>query len=135
MFVEWVNQCNSLFMKGKCLHSSPKWYIYCFPLPNIMLNFLKIWWKFQIHIPIFISCSNLALRFGQGISLALGFSNLHFILFQLYWLVLKIFLNAPKQQTLMVTVINYFILYCGYPGSSIHKECACNAGDPGLIPR
>ena len=38
-------------------------------------------------------------------------------------------------------VYQYFIFYChiifhckGSPGSSVGKESACNAGDPGLIP-
>ena len=28
----------------------------------------------------------------------------------------------------------YLFIYIGFPGSSVGKESACNAGDPGLIP-
>lgn len=100
-------------MKGKCLCSSPKWYLYCFLFQTLCLKkfSFKFGEKLQICILILISCSHLALRSRQDISLAFRFSNLHFILFQFYWLVLKIFLNAPKQQTLMATVINEILQF------------------------
>lgn len=100
-------------MKGKCLCSSPKWYLYCFLFQTLCLKkfSFKFDEKLQICILILISCSNLALRSGQDISLAFRFSNLYFILFRFYWLVLKIFLNAPKQQTLMATVINEILQF------------------------
>ena len=29
---------------------------------------------------------------------------------------------------------NFVLIWCPYPDSSVGKESACNAGDPGLIP-
>ena len=34
----------------------------------------------------------------------------------------------------VVAVGSLFLSPWGFPGSSVHKESTCNAGDPGLIP-
>ena len=48
-----------------------------------------------------------------------------------------LFLNIPyvlkKAHLFFQVQMEYFLTY-GFPGSSVSKESACNAGDPGSIP-
>ena len=68
-----------------------------------------------------MSCLTLATPWtvARQTSLSIGFSR------QEYW-------SGLPFPSPMVYLVPYF-LYMGFPDSSVGKESACNAGDPGLI--